>query len=132
MSDDVETPTAVWDRERAFAALAGQKLCPVHRMPCWVCYLLHILTGTLRSVTEGRFDRFEGRGIFTWAEDTDGHFARWTASRGLVCSHHHASCTDADDYQRRMATDRDRYWYFDDYDAAGAAMNMLRRRTARA
>jgi hypothetical protein len=73
--------------------------------------MLHILTGTLRSVVEGRFDRFEGRGIFTWAEDADGHFARSCASRGLICPHHRAAFTD--DYQRRMTTDADLYWYTD-------------------
>jgi hypothetical protein len=100
-----------WERERVVAALAGAQLCPRYRMPCWICCLLHILTGTLRSVTEGRFERFEGRGIFTWAEDADGHFARWCASRGLICPHHPAASSD--DYRQRLTTDSDLYWYTD-------------------
>jgi len=105
----VEDARIVWDRECAFAALLGLRLCPRHRMPCWVCCLLHTLTGTLRSVAEGRFDRFAGFGIFTWAEDTDGHFARSCASRGLICPHHHGALTA--DYRRRLSTDADLYWY---------------------
>lgn len=104
-----DTPEAFWQRECAVTALSGAQVCPRYGMPCWVCCHLHILTGTLRSVTEGRFRRFKDRSIFSWAAVTDGHHARWSASPGLVCSHHDGARSAA--YRRRMRGAVDRYWY---------------------
>lgn len=49
------------ERELIVEALAGRKICPRHHLPCWVCTALHVLTGSVRSVTLGRFDRFQER-----------------------------------------------------------------------
>lgn len=58
------THTEHWQRECVVAAFADL-LCPVYRMPCWVCVVLHGLTGVVRSVTYGRFSRFcDRRTIF--------------------------------------------------------------------
>lgn len=111
MSEQVratEPASLVWERECAFAALAGRHVCPRYRLPCWVCCTVHILIGTLRSVTEGRFDRFMGHSIFTWADDLNGHFARASESRGLICPHHRASFEP--EYLRRHGSS---YWYYD-------------------
>lgn len=99
---------AAWERECAVAALAGQQLCPRYGMPCWVCCLLHVLTGTLRSVTEGRFDRFEGHSIFKWVGGTADRSTRWVASPGLICPHHRETVNP--EYLGRHGQS---YWYHD-------------------
>jgi hypothetical protein len=92
-----ERAEIVWERECAVAVLANQNLCPKYHMPCWVCCLLHLLTGLLRSVVSGRFDRFQlSAHNATWLEDRDGHVAKYCASPDLVCPHHAA--TRSDDY----------------------------------
>lgn len=99
-----ERAALVWERECAVAALAHQQLCPRYHMPCWVCCLMHILTGTLRSVSDGRFDRFDHHRSYTWAHDPTGHFAKWLAFPTMICPHH-AEATTAE-YRQRS----DRYW----------------------
>lgn len=53
--------SVVLERELAVAVLAGQRFCPIFHLPCWICTTLHVLTGVVRSVTEGRFERFRER-----------------------------------------------------------------------
>lgn len=35
------------------AVLAGQPICPQHRIPCWVCTALSFLAQTVRAATYG-------------------------------------------------------------------------------
>lgn len=93
----------VCDRECAVTALAGAQVCPIYRLPCWLCIVLHIMTGTLRSVTEGRFDRFAGHG-FMLLLDGDQKYL-W--SLWLVCPHHPAAITI--DYAQRHGPS---YWHY--------------------
>lgn len=86
--DLADEMAGVWERECAVTALAGAQVCPTYRLPCWVCIVLHIMTGVLRNVTEGCFDRFRGVSILLFDEDRSV-----LSSRGLVCPHHPGAST---------------------------------------
>ena len=83
-------------RECVVDALRGRRTCPTYSLPCWVCGVLHLLTGTLRSVTDGRFERFTDERItrsrcFNWAEIEGKDAAVWFGwDRNAICSHHAA------------------------------------------
>ena len=96
---------AVCERECAVTVLAGAQACPVYRLPCWLCIVLHILTGTLRSVTEDRFDRFRGFVSDLWDHERDRSNVLGLPS--LVCPHHPAAMTEQ--YERRHG--KDSYWH---------------------
>ena len=89
--------SAVWDRECAFAALTDH-LCPRYRMPGWICTALHLLTGTLRSVTIGRFDRFSENQVGCFLVDADlsyyPHLDNWTCVHTPGASGDHYWVTD--------------------------------------
>lgn len=107
-----ECSELVWERQCAVAALAHQNICPKYHMPCWVCCLLHLLTGLLRSVVSGRFDRFQlSAHNATWPEDRTGHLSKSCASLDLICPHHPE--THSDDYLQRATP----YW---DYEEASS------------
>lgn len=83
------------ERECVVQALHGQNICPTYCVPCWVCGVLHLLTGTLRSVTEGRLDRFDAEASagrsFSWALADGSAIARiwntWPDDTSF-CIHH--------------------------------------------
>lgn len=89
MSAAQEPAALVWERECAVAVMAGQEICPAYHLPCWVCWGLHLLTGTVRSVTHGRLSRFHGRNVdieltLPWCVhlwDVAGDSDHWTARR---------------------------------------------------
>lgn len=66
------------------------------------CIVLHILTGTLRSVTEGRFERFRGVSLLMFDQDRSV-----LSSPTLVCPHHPAASTI--EYEERHGPS---YWHY--------------------
>lgn len=107
MSDVLEGTTLAesFEREHVVTALCGRMTCPEYLLPCWVCDVLHVLTGTIRSVTAGRFERFERDGAvtsmslgsenrrFNWAEtdasliEPEQNWTRWPDLIAPCCDH---------------------------------------------
>lgn len=92
---------ALCERECAVTALAGAQVCALYGLPCWLCIVLHILTGTLRNVTEGRFYRFGGFTFFSLDVERSV-----LGSPALVCPHHPGASTI--EYAQRHGPS---YWY---------------------
>ena len=75
----------VLQREAAAHVLAGGRVCPLYRLPAWVCSTLHLLTGVCRTVTTGAFGRFTS----PWPEDSaddGGTYRPWIAHH-YCCPH---------------------------------------------